>query len=151
MILSFPSLAVALSLSAAVVQTPPAPASTQVVADSTLTLSFPALKSPTGLIYVAVFDSAHTWASGAAVRVAVTPAGDPAPAAVFEGLNAGSYAVRVFQDLDGDGELDVGFMGRPTEPYGFSNGAAANMGPPRFADAAFTVAAGANAQAISLR
>lgn len=54
----------------------------------------------------------------------------------FEDLPPGSYAAVAFQDLNGNGTLDKGFLGRPTEPYGFSNGARGSMGPPRFSAAA---------------
>lgn len=39
----------------------------------------------------------------------------------FEGLALGRYAVAVFHDVNGNGELDRRPPGLPTEPYGFSN------------------------------
>ncbi|GAB4042526.1 DUF2141 domain-containing protein [Spirosoma jeollabukense] len=49
---------------------------------------------------------------------------------VFEGLESGRYAVRLFQDLNGNQKMD--FSGQmPTEPFGFSN-VAMLMGPPDF-------------------
>lgn len=53
----------------------------------------------------------------------------------FDGLPAGKYAVKVFQDLNTNQKLDVsGHM--PTEPFGFST---INMltGPPTFDKCAF--------------
>ena len=50
----------------------------------------------------------------------------------------GVYAVQVFHDEDGDGDLDRnGFW--PTEGLGFSNDAPMRLGPPRFRDAAVRV------------
>lgn len=49
----------------------------------------------------------------------------------------GWYAVKAYHDLDGDGELDRGAFGRPTEPYGFSNDARGRFGPPSFEAARF--------------
>jgi len=139
-------LALALALAAPQVALAQAPAD-----DTALTLSFPDLKTRTGVIYIAVFDDPAAWASGKAKRVAIASAADAAPTANLSGLAPGVYAARVFQDLDGDGKLDNNPFGLPVEPYGFSNGAQPNMGPPSFEDAAFTVAPGANLQSIALK
>ena len=61
----------------------------------------------------------------------------------FGGLAAGTYAVMVFHDENGNGELDQNFMGIPREPLGFSQRYWAK-GPPQFSGAAFTVAEDAN-------
>ena len=37
------------------------------------------------------------------------------------GLKSGWYAVRVFQDLDGDQEMNTNSLWQPKEPYGYSN------------------------------
>ena len=50
--------------------------------------------------------------------------------------------VPAFQDIDSNGRLGFGFLGRPNEPWGYSRGAQGVMGPPDFASAAVTVAAG---------
>ncbi len=55
---------------------------------------------------------------------------------VFEGVPAGSYSIAIFQDIDGNGQLDMGLFG-PKEPYGFSNNARALFGPPSFEEASF--------------
>ena len=48
----------------------------------------------------------------------------------------GRWAVQVFHDEDGDGELDTQGR-RPLEGMGFSRDARMRFGPPRFRDAAF--------------
>lgn len=60
---------------------------------------------------------------------------------VFEDLPAGDYAIKVFQDEDGDQVLDIGFFG-PEEAYGFSNGARGLFGPPPWEEASFRFAGG---------
>ena len=55
----------------------------------------------------------------------------------FPAVPYGTYAIKAFQDLDGDGKLKTGFMGAPEEPWGFSNDAAGFMGPADFSDAKF--------------
>jgi uncharacterized protein (DUF2141 family) len=58
---------------------------------------------------------------------------------VFKGLAAGQYAATAFHDLDSNGKLNANLMGLPTEPYGFSNNARGNFGPPAFKDAVITL------------
>lgn len=50
----------------------------------------------------------------------------------------GVYAIRCYQDLNGNGILDMGPFG-PKEPVGFSNNARPGFGPPKFEDAVFSV------------
>jgi uncharacterized protein (DUF2141 family) len=58
---------------------------------------------------------------------------------VIKNLVPGQYAATAFHDLDSNGKLNVNLMGLPTEPYGFSNNARRNFGPPSFKDAAVAV------------
>lgn len=115
-----------------------------------VTLTFPGLKAKQGRILIAVFDSPQGWAAGKPVRVAMASAAEDPAAAKILALSAGRYAVRAFQDVDGDGKMATNPFGMPTEPYGFSRDAQPNMGPPSFDAAAFEVKAGANAQVIHL-
>jgi uncharacterized protein (DUF2141 family) len=56
---------------------------------------------------------------------------------VFDGLAAGRYAVRLFQDLNANGKID--FSGQmPAEPFGFSN-LQMLTGPPDFDQASFDI------------
>jgi uncharacterized protein (DUF2141 family) len=116
-----------------------------------LTLSFPGLATKSGKVMIAVYDSAQGWAGGKAARVAFANASEAEPSAKIPALPVGTYAVRVFQDVDGDGKMSKNPFGLPTEPYGFSRDAMGAMGPPSFADAAFEVKAGANIQALHLK
>ncbi len=52
-------------------------------------------------------------------------------------LPFGSYALAVYQDLNGDGQLNKNKLGIPTEPYGFSNNVKSKWRSPKFAEAAF--------------
>ncbi len=128
-----------------------APAARAQEALGDLTLSFPGLATKSGKVMIAVYDSAQGWAAGKAARVAVASASDAEPSAKIQALPTGTYAVRVFQDIDGDGKMSKNPFGLPTEPYGFSRDAMGAMGPPTFDEAAFEVKAGANAQALHLK
>lgn len=56
----------------------------------------------------------------------------------FDSLVAGRYAVRLYQDLNGNEKID--FNGpMPAEPFGFSN-VTMLMGPPNFGQCAFDLA-----------
>lgn len=66
-----------------------------------------------------------------------------------DALAPGRYAVAVYVDRNGNGKLDRGMFGRPTEPYGFSNGGG-SFGPPDFVDALIEVADTGSAIRIDL-
>ena len=72
-------------------------------------------------------------------------------AVMFPAVPYGTYAIKVFQDLDGDGKLKTGFMGAPEEPWGFSNDATGFMGPADFSDAKFELNAPELEMTIQLR
>jgi uncharacterized protein (DUF2141 family) len=55
------------------------------------------------------------------------------------GVPKGTWAVLVYQDENGNGELDRNFIGIPKENYGFSRDAASKFGPPGFDEAAIEV------------
>ena len=68
----------------------------------------------------------------------------------FKNLKPGVYAVAVFHDEDGDGQMDS-VLGIPTEGFGFSNNAKPGMfGPPSFEKAAFRVSGGKRALSIKM-
>ena len=70
---------------------------------------------------------------------------------VFEGLSPGDYAVSIVHDADGDGELDTGLFGIPTEKVGFSNNARGRMGPAPWSKAKVILTAETPNIRISLR
>lgn len=73
-----------------------------------------------GALHIALYTPAEPFAS-----VQTTFRGiiiDRSPyTAHFDTLPTGRYAVALFQDRNGNGELDTNFFGVPVEPYGFSN------------------------------
>jgi len=58
---------------------------------------------------------------------------------VFNNLEAGWYAISIFQDLNNNDSLDSKKFGIPSEPFGFSNNALAKFKPPLFKNACFYV------------
>jgi uncharacterized protein (DUF2141 family) len=57
---------------------------------------------------------------------------------IFSGLDAGTYAVLVYHDEDGNNQMNKRFGMIPTEGYGLSNNPKV-IGPPAFKDSAFVV------------
>lgn len=104
-------------------------------------------------VLVAVYDQEAQWLqkSHRAIRQEA-PADMPADGThtlSIDALAPGRYAVVAYVDRNGNGKLDRGMFGRPTEPYGFSNGGG-SFGAPDFADAAFDVAEAGSAIRIDL-
>ena len=58
-------------------------------------------------------------------------------ALVFHDIPPGRYAIELFVDLNGNGELDVSPRGIPREPVGFSNNPRLKRGKPSLQDCAF--------------
>jgi uncharacterized protein (DUF2141 family) len=120
---------------------------------SELHVAVEGIRSPEGSLLIGLYDTAASFnraieesgkegflndprrVAGAALRAnGVLKAG-----VVFTNLRPGLYAIIAFHDENGNGKLDKNFWGVPTEPYGFSNGARAHLGPPSFADAVIRI------------
>lgn len=103
-----------------------------------------------GPVLLSLFDEAG-WRSGQPLEGMIVTATGETVQAQFEDLAPGIYGVRIFQDLNGSGDLDRGAMGIPKEPYGFSNDAPVRFGPPGWRDVSFEVTADGAQQVIRLR
>lgn len=108
------------------------------------------IRTLSGDVHVALFDEAG-WRGGAPVDARSLAVTAETLSLTFEGIAPGRYGIRVYQDLNDNGDLDRGAMGMPREPYGFSNDAPVRMGPPGWKDTAFEVSDGGAVQTISLR
>lgn len=67
----------------------------------------------------------------------------------FDDIPPGTYAVKVAQDVNMNGNFDYGVKG--IEPFGFSRDPDVTVGLPPFDDAKVTIAPGANSIDINLR
>ncbi len=56
---------------------------------------------------------------------------------VYKNLGAGTYAVAVLHDENGNMKMDTKFLGLPKEGYGFSQNPKLRFGPPSFESASF--------------
>ena len=74
-----------------------------------------------------------------AVGKVTVPIANEASTCTFMNVAPGDYAIELFQDENSNGKLDTGFLGIPSEGFGASNDAPEKFGPPKYADAKFTV------------
>ena len=89
-----------------------------------------------GTVYVALQDESIFGSAEASYGTTMDPAmmtGDSAEV-VIPDVAPGRYAIAVFQDTNGNGQLDLGTNGIPTEPWALSN-SAGTTGAPSFDDA----------------
>jgi uncharacterized protein (DUF2141 family) len=112
------------------------------------------LKDAAGNVYIAVYDSDASWLGEDAVQtreVAIDDALDGDVVRTEMQLPMGEYALSVFHDKDGDGELTTNFIGMPKEPIAVSNNAVARFGPPDYNDAQFVLGAEPLIQRMTMR
>lgn len=88
-------------------------------AAGTLVVRAEGLQSTRGEVKVAV--CSESFDEAGCRHGASRPPSGPAVEFVFEPLTPGRYAIAVYHDVNGNGELDKMAFGVPTEPYGFSN------------------------------
>ena len=89
-----------------------------------------------GPIRVAVFTAENNFPDHqTAAKKAVLPSVSETVEEEIQEMPSGAVAIAAFQDLNNDGILNRSSFGIPSEPYGFSNNARGQMGPPSFAQA----------------
>ncbi len=118
---------------------PPSGPATAATSGTSLTLTIEGVRSPRGKIMAALLKADMT--ADVARRVDATMANPTVGTTTirFEGLAPGEYAIQLFHDENGNGEMDSNLFGIPSEGYAFSNRARGNFGPPKFAQMKFTV------------
>ncbi len=110
------------------------------LADATLIVEVSGLANANGELYVSVYDSPDNWLGEGVVTTAITKIeearrGDKVVTELQ--LPPGEYALTVFYDANGNGQLDTNFIGIPKEPVAMSNNAKMRFGPPKYDDARF--------------
>ena len=104
-----------------------------------------------GAVKIALWRDATGFPKGQGFKVATVQLADGKAKCVFSDLEPGDYAVSVYVDKNGNGKLDTNMLGKPTEPYGFSNDARSAFGPPQFEEAKFTLSASGQTITIHLK
>lgn len=91
-----------------------------------------------GKVMVAVYNDKGLWMKRPMKANMVAVTGEKV-SLKFENLPEGEYAVSLFHDVNENGKMDSNEMRMPLEPYGFSNNAIGNYGPPTFEQAKFVI------------
>ena len=116
---------------------------------SDLTVTVEGIAKQQGSIMLGLFDEASYNGDGAVDGANLTVEGTSVTV-TFEGLEPGEYAVRLYHDVNDDGEMNTNPFGMPTEPYAFSNDAKGRFGPAKWDDAKFSVEAEGTAHTITM-
>lgn len=108
---------------------------------SNLAITFENLKERKGTLYIAIYNDAKNFLhpNHPIKQVTIPVAGLNEYALRTKQLKAGEYAVAVFLDINGNGQLDTNILGIPTEPYGFSGTKHPKFRAPKFDEAAFSL------------
>ena len=104
-----------------------------------LTMRISGIKQGKGDILIAIFKGESGFPSETSKAVELlraVPVNGKAELTI-KTLPAGTYAVSLFQDSNGDGLLNTNFLGIPKEGYGVSNNAFNTFSAPVYKDASF--------------
>ena len=119
--------------------------------EASLTLTVEGIETQTGSLAIGVFNTQQGWDDGTAVtgrRVEVT---GMTVEVDLGALPPGEYGIKLYHDVDDDGELDANLMGIPSEPFAFSNNAMGRFGPASWSDAVFAVEAAGTRHTVRLQ
>ena len=95
-------------------------------------------------------DADRFLAKGGKLLRARVPVVVPLTESCFALPAAGSYAIAVYHDANGDHDFNRTFVGMPAEGYGFSNNPVTKLGLPGFKEVRFAAKAGDNPVYIKL-
>lgn len=104
-----------------------------------------------GMLRVMLYSSAKDYKADQPIRTRTLEVEGTTASCAFDSLAPGTYAVQAYQDVNNNGMIDKSRIGWPREPYGFSNDAPVNAGPPSFKLAAIEVKEGDQTERIRLR
>ncbi|MEN0051768.1 MAG: DUF2141 domain-containing protein [Bacteroidota bacterium] len=104
-----------------------------------ITVKVTNLQSKKGLIRVGLCNDQTQWLSKSFTAQNIKVEGQNDCTLVFKNMPNGTYAISLYHDENENGELDLGLLKLPKEPYGFSNNPNTMFGPPSFEEASFQV------------
>lgn len=77
------------------------------------------VKKNSGKIVVEIYNSKTSWLKSPYQKLEL-PSNQDVQTASFQ-VPYGKYAITIYQDINGNGETDMNFLGIPKEPVGFGN------------------------------
>ncbi|SRR6056297_177262 len=110
----------------------------QAQSGTTLDVHITNFESNEGEVYVALYDAESQWLEKR-YKGEVGAIQDREAQVQFKDVPPGVYGISLFQDTNGNEELDTNFLGIPKEPIACSNNAVGRFGPPSWSDAKFEV------------
>ena len=122
---------------------------TPIALASDLTVNVESIAQTQGTIVLGLFDEASYEGNGAVNGANLKVEGNDVTV-TFEGLEPGEYAVKLYHDINDDGEMNTNPFGMPTEPFAFSNDAKGRFGPAKWDAAKFSVSADGTVHTIKL-
>ena len=117
---------------------------------TSLNLTVSGMNAQKGKLMIGVYKGEEAYKSGVAAMGSNPDVTADSISATFTDLEPGEYAIKLFHDVNGDGEMNTNPFGMPVEPFAFSNNAAGRFGPASWDAAKFTVESGDNVQAINM-
>jgi len=119
---------------------------------ATLIVKIEAVSPRGGNLRVALYDNTSYEGHDAdPVADRVVNAVAPETIVEFDGVAPGTYAIKMFQDVNRNGKFDMNVIGLPGEPFGFSNDARPLFDQPSFDAAKFTIGSSKRTIMIRLR
>ena len=115
------------------------PALAQIPTSGSLRVDISGLKNSDAQVCLSLFDGSAGFPDDSEAVVATQCVDASTPTATFEALSMGTYAVTVFHDENGDGQINRGTFGIPTEGFGFSRNPAIGTSAPKFYETAVFV------------
>lgn len=93
-----------------------------------------------GNVHIAIHGPSTFMKDGRALTgLILPPMGKTGLSGLLQAVPHGTYAVAVYQDMNGNDRLDKNALGIPTEPYAFSNNPVVKWQVPSFEDAAVDI------------
>lgn len=117
--------------------------------NSNLSVSIKGLKNQKGQVCFSLFSSSRGFPSNKkrAIKAQCVKLKNGNVKLNIPSLKAGTYALAMFHDKNGDGKLNTNGLGIPKEGFGFSRNPKVITGPPKFGDSAvFVVGSTTNIQ-----
>ena len=116
---------------------------------ATVQVKIDGVTSDKGVLQVALCDEA-TYPKDCRLT-ATAPARAGSVTVDVANVPSGTWAALAYHDENSNKKLDANFFGKPTEGYGFSNGARAMFSAPKFKEAAFSVGEGMVPATVTLK
>jgi uncharacterized protein (DUF2141 family) len=119
---------------------------------SRLTVEVSGLRNEEGMVCLSLFSNEEGFPSSSdrAVFSRCIEAGE-ASSVTFDQLASGRYSVAVIHDANQDDKLNTGFLGIPTEGFGFSRNPRIGTSAPSFSDTAILVSGESTIIKINLK